>query len=362
MRSQHTSGFPRLLAGLGLSLFVSTYQAGKLVLLRAEGDLLNTHFRAFRKPMGLALRRGRLAMGTELEILEFADVPAVARQLEPAGRHDAAFMPRGSYVTGDVQVHEIGWTGDELCFVNTRFSCLCAPSREYSFIPTWRPRFISALAPEDRCHLNGLAVRDGRPAYATALAESDVQNGWRDHKKTGGILIDIASDEIVLRGLSMPHSPRWHAGRLWLLNSGEGGVGVVDLAAGRYQEVARLPGFTRGLAFHGRYAFIGLSQVRESAVFSGITVADLPLEQRACGVWVLDVTTGQTVAFVQFQDLVQEIFAVEAAPGLRFPDVLSDDKDRIAGSFVLPDEALQAVPPELREPTLTENGVQEHAA
>jgi uncharacterized protein (TIGR03032 family) len=318
------------------------------VLLRTHNDLLNTHFRGFRKPMGLALREGRLAMGTELELLEFANMPAVARQLEPAGQHDAAFLPRGSFVTGDVQVHEIAWTIDGLCFVNTRFSCLCAPSLDYSFVPTWRPPFISALAPQDRCHLNGLAVRDGKPAYATALAESDTPAGWRDHKREGGLLMDIASSEIIVRGLSMPHSPRWHGGRLWVLNSGEGGLGVVDLASGRYQEVARLPGFTRGLSFAGRYAFIGLSQIRESAVFSGIRIAELPLDQRACGVWVVDVSTGQSVAFVQFQDLVQEIFAVEAAPGLRYPDVLSDDRERISGSFVLPDEALQAVPAEMK--------------
>jgi uncharacterized protein (TIGR03032 family) len=136
----------------------------------------------------------------------------------------------------------------------------------------------------------------------------------------------------------------------------------VDLASGRYQEVARLPGFTRGLSFHGRYAFIGLSHVRESAVFSGIAIAELPLEQRSCGVWVVDVTTGQTVAFVQFQELVQEIFAVKAAPGMRFPDVLSDDKERISGSFVLPDEALQAMPPALRAPMPNDRGVVDHAA
>ena len=187
MRSQHTSSFPQLLSALGLSLMVSTYQAGKLALLRATGELLNTHFRTFRKPMGLALREGRLALGTELEVLVFGNVPAVARQLEPAGQHDAAFMPRGSFVTGDVQVHDLAWAGDELCFVNTRFSCLCAPSRDYSFVPTWRPPFISALAPEDRCHLNGLAVRDGQPAFVTALAESDTAAGWREHKRDGGL-------------------------------------------------------------------------------------------------------------------------------------------------------------------------------
>ena len=54
LRSIHTSNFPELLAQLSTSLAVTTYQAGKLVLLRADGDRLNSHFRTLRKPMGLA--------------------------------------------------------------------------------------------------------------------------------------------------------------------------------------------------------------------------------------------------------------------------------------------------------------------
>jgi uncharacterized protein (TIGR03032 family) len=242
----------------------------------------------------------------------------------------------------------MAWIDEELWFVNTRFSCLCTSSPDYSFVPLWRPHFISNLAPDDRCHLNGLALRAGQPAFVTALGESDQPKGWRKGKADGGILIDLASDEIVLRGLAMPHSPRWYAGQLWLLNSGAGSVGVVDLANGRYQEVIRLPGFTRGLDFYDRYAFIGLSQVRESAIFSGIAVADLPLEQRACGVWMLDITTGKTVAFVKFEEAVQEIFAVQVVPGLRFPEVVNDNKDIISGSYVLPDEALELVPAHLK--------------
>jgi uncharacterized protein (TIGR03032 family) len=209
----------------------------------------------------------------------------------------------------------------------------------YSFTPIWRPRFISAIAPEDRCHLNGLGLRDNRPWYATALGESDTRAGWRENKKDGGILIDIQADEIIARGLSMPHSPRWYNGRLWVLNSGFGSFGTIDLATGKYIEVARLPGFTRGLDFYGNLAFIGLSQVRESATFSGIEIADRPLEERCCGMWVVDIQTGQTVGMVKFGDALQEIFAVAVLPRRRAA-VVTENQSLLEDSFVLPDAAL----------------------
>ncbi len=174
-------------------------------------------------------------------------------------------------------------------------------------------------------------------------ARSDRPQGWREHKRDGGILIDISADAIVARGLSMPHSPRWYAGKLWLLNSGVGGIGIIDPQTGHYEEVARLPGFTRGLDFYGRYAFIGLSQVRESAVFSGISIAELPVERRSCGIWVVDISTGQTVAFVRFEDALQEIFAVQVVHGRRFPELVTTERSVVAGAFVLPEAALAEV-------------------
>ena len=276
LRSVHTTNFPALLDQLGISLLVTTYQAGKLVVLRADQDHVNTHFRNLSKPMGLAVAGDRLAVGTLLEIWEFHNVPAVIPKLEPIGRHDACYLPRSSHVTGDVQIHEMAWVGDELWFVNTRFSCLCTRSAIHNFVPRWRPPFVSALTPEDRCHLNGLGLRDGQVRYVTALAKSDQPAGWRANKKDGGILMDVTTNEVLVRGLSMPHSPRWYAGRLWVLESGTGGVGFVDPHSGRYVGFAELPGFTRGLDFCGPLAFIGLSQVRESAVFSGIAIADAP--------------------------------------------------------------------------------------
>jgi uncharacterized protein (TIGR03032 family) len=235
-----------------------------------------------------------------------------------------------------------------LWFVNTRFSCLCTRSPIHSFVPRWRPPFISALAPEDRCHLNGLCMAQGRPAFVTALGTTDTPGGWRADKKSGGVLLDVASGEVVSRGLSMPHSPRWYDGRLWVLESGSGGFGCIDPATGKYEALTTLPGFTRGLSFCGPLAFIGLSQVRESAVFSGIAIAERPLEERCCGVWVVNIHTGQTIAFVKFEDAVQEIFAVQVLPGVRHPDVINDQPRLIADSFVVPDEALDLVPEPLR--------------
>jgi uncharacterized protein (TIGR03032 family) len=342
LRSVHTSSLHAILDHLGVSLWVTTYQAGKLVIARAQSGGVNTHFRNFRKPMGLALDGDRLALGTATEIWEFHNQPAVAQKLEPPECHDACFLPRTAHTTGDVQIHEMAWCQGELWFVNTRFSCLCTRSDQYSFVPRWRPRFISRLAPEDRCHLNGLGLVKGKPRYVTALGETDTPGGWRASKKNGGILLDVAANEVIARGLSMPHSPRWHDSRLWLLESGNGGIGVVDPDTGRYESIAELPGFTRGLDFCGRFAFVGLSQVRESAVFSGLAITDKPAE-RACGVWVLDIVSGRTVAFLKFEDAVQEIFAVQVMPGRRWPELLHDDPKLLADSFVVPDEALAEV-------------------
>ncbi len=348
LRSLHTQNFPALLREMGVSVLVTTYQAGKLVILRDDGDVLNTHFSGFSRPMGLAVQGGRMAIGTSLEIWEYHDLPAVAAKLEPIGKHDACFLPRLSHTTGDIAIHEMAWVGQELVFINTKFSCLCVRDNVHSFRPIWRPKFISAFTPDDRCHLNGLALKDGRINCVTALGQADTPGGWRANKRNGGLLIDVANNEIIATGLSMPHSPRWHEGRLWLLESGTGSIGIVDPASGHYEPVAQLPGFTRGFDIVGPYAFIGLSQVRETAVFSDFPLLER-LEKRSCGVWVVDLRSGALVAWVEFEDALQEIFAVQVLAAKRFPDVINDDRQRIANSYLLPDEALDDVPAELRQ-------------
>jgi uncharacterized protein (TIGR03032 family) len=361
LRAVHTPNFPALLRQLGASLLVTTYQAGKLVMVRDEGDHLNTHFRVFQAPMGMALDGDRLAIGTTIGVSEYVNVPAVAAKLDPPGRHDACYLPRSSHVTGNIQIHEMAWgTGGALWVVNTRFSCLCTLDGSASFAPQWRPPFVTALEPTDRCHLNGLGIVDGRPRYVTALGETDEPAGWRADKANGGIVLDVASGEVITRGLSMPHSPRWYGGRLWVCESGAGTLGFIDTDTGRYTPIAAVPGFTRGLDFAGNMAFVGLSQVRESAVFSGIPITErLAEDERTCGVCAINLRNGQVVALLRFETAVQEVFAVTVLPGRRYPELINDDEKLLENSFVVPDAALADVPASLRgqaEPTLAVPG------
>ncbi|HEX2224967.1 MAG TPA: TIGR03032 family protein, partial [Thermoanaerobaculia bacterium] len=341
-RSVYTTGFPQLLEQLGSSLLVSTYQSGRLIAVRSAGGSLNTHFRAFPSPMGIAVGPEYLALGTQRHVWEYRNQPEVAHKLKPAGQHDACFLPRKSHVTGDIRVHELAFARDGLWIVNTRFSCLSRLDGEHSFVPRWRPPFVTGLSADDRCHLNGLAIVDGQPRYVTALGATDTPQGWRENKAAGGVLIDVPSGETVARGLSMPHSPRWYGGRLWVLESGKGEIGVSDLSTGKVETVAQLPGFTRGLAFAGPYAFVGLSQVRESNIFGGLPLTER-LKEKLCGVWAIDVRTGKTVGFLRFEGLVQEIFDVQLLPGVRYPEIAEPDSDLIAGAFALPQEALAEV-------------------
>ena len=333
--SRHTASFRALLDTLGASLAISTYQAGRLILVRPAADGLNSHFRALATPMGIAYDGTRLAVGTRSEVVVFQNHPALAARLDPPDLHDGCFVARRRHVTGNIRVHDLAWADDGLWVVNTRFSCLATLDDDHSFVPRWQPPFITALAADDRCHLNGLAVVDGHPTYVSVLGISDEANGWREHKAEGGAVLDVDSGAVVAAGLSMPHSPRWHEGRLWILQSGLGTLGVVDVATGTVETVAEVPGFARGLAFAGRYALIGLSKVREH-VFDGLPLTRDRSEPLQCGVWVVDTETGATVAHLAFEGLVQEIFEIALLRGLRYPEVVEPGAPLADSAFVIP--------------------------
>lgn len=330
-----TDSFVALLHELGASLLVSTYQANKLLAVRAGGQGLSTLVRTFDKPMGLAVDGSRLALGTRKEVWILRNAPDIAAQVEPTGMHDACFLPRASHVTGDIGIHEVAWAGDELWIVSTRFSCLATLSPDYSFVPQWRPPFVTALAPEDRCHLNGLAMVDGRPGYVTALGTTDTAGGWRAGKPHGGCIIDVPTGEIVTRGVCMPHSPRWHDSRLWALESGTGGVVLVDPASGKRETVATLPGFTRGLAIAGPYAFVGLSKIRPTSAMDGVPIATRRDELK-CAVAAVDLRRGGVIGCVEFQTAVEEIFDVQLLTGIRFPEVVGFQKETLHHTFIIP--------------------------
>jgi uncharacterized protein (TIGR03032 family) len=327
----YSDRFPSVLEEAGCSLLISTYQAGQLVAVGvADGELVFS-FRGFDRAMGVAVGVDEVAVGGRGQIWSLRDHSELAAEIAPAGRFDRCWLPRSSIVTGAIECHEIAWGkadgGEpELWIVNTLFCCLAGLDPRYSFVPRWRPPFISRLAAQDRCHLNGLAMRDGSPAFVTVLARTDEPGGWRKAGSDSGAVLEVPSGEAVTTGLAMPHSPRWHDGNLFVLNSGMGRLERVDVASGRREAVAALPGYTRGLAFHGGLAFVGLSRIRETATFGGTPIAAYH-DQLKCGVGVIEVSTGNTIATLQFATGVEEIFDVQTVPGTRCPTFTGPPED-----------------------------------
>lgn len=314
---EHSARFVPLLEQLGCSLLVSTYAAGKLVSVGVAGHELSLGFSNFQQAMGVAIGPAGLAVGGPNLIWLLRDAHSLAANIDPAGSYDQAFLTRESFVTGDIHVHEMAWGVDgELWLVNTLFSCLCTLHEDFNFVPRWQPPFVSQLAPQDRCHLNGLAMDHGRPKYVTALGASDEPRGWRASKADGGVLLDVQDGRTVAGGFCMPHSPRVYQGQLYLLDSGRGRLVRVNAQTGEMEQIARYPGYGRGLSFCGQFAFIGMSKARESSVFGGVPICQ-DREAMRCGIVAVDLAAKRAVAYLEFKTGVEELFDVQVIPGVR---------------------------------------------
>jgi uncharacterized protein (TIGR03032 family) len=335
-----SAGFQAWFSQAGGSLGVTTYQAGKVAMIGWDGRQVTLLMREFDKPLGLAVEGARLALATRYDIWVLSNAPLLAHDYleDQPGRYDALYLPRATFHTGDLHTHDLVFQGDELLLVNTRFSCLARLSQDDSFTPVWRPKFVSDLVPEDRCHLNGVALREGRPKYVTALGATDTPGGWRANKAGGGVLIDVEADEIVAAEMSMPHSPRWYDDRLWALNSGTGELVVVDPSTGQWTVVCGLPGYLRGLCFAGPYALVGLSKIREKHIFGG-----LPIQERydrlSCGVAVVDVRSGTALGMFEFTSGCEELYDVQFLPGVRRPMILNLEKPAVRQAMTNPESS-----------------------
>lgn len=319
------------------SLAFTTYQAGKLFLIGLKQDgRLSVFERTFNRCMGLIVEDNTLYMSSLYQLWRFENL------LQPGGLYqdyDRLFVPQVSWVTGDLDIHDLVITANkELQFVNTLFSCVSKVSEQYSFEPVWVPNFISKLAAEDRCHLNGLAARDGKARYASAISRSDITEGWRDRRRDGGIVIDIDSNEVVCDGLSMPHSVRWYRDTLYVLNSGAGYFGKIDTDTGKFEAICFCPGYARGLNFIGNFALIGLSKSRNKS-FTGLSLDD-ELKKRdgqsRCGIIVVDLRSGDIVHSLNIEGVVDEIYDVVALPGVSRPSAIGTVSDEIRRIISIP--------------------------
>jgi uncharacterized protein (TIGR03032 family) len=325
---EHSRNLPQLLESLGLSVVISTYQAGRVVTLGSQQGQLQVAFSHFDQAMGLCRTPSGIVVGSRDAIWTMPANREIAGHLEPVGTHDIAFLARQAHWSGPVMGHDLAWCGGKLWLVNTLFNGLCTIEMPWSFVPQWRPPFISAWEAGDRCHLNGLAIKEDAsgPAFVTALGETDTVAGWRENKANGGCLIDVASGTTVLKGLSMPHSPRIYKDQLYLLNSGYGDLMRVRPDLQQLETVTRVPGFTRGLDCFGGYAFVGMSQIRETAVFGGLPIQEKDTELK-CGLAVVNLATSAVEAMFWFHSGVEEVFAVTVLPGWKNPVLIGPDRD-----------------------------------
>lgn len=321
-------GLAAWLAASGGSLAFSTYQTGRLFFLGSHPDgSLHAQERVVGTAMGLAVDQDKLWIGNREQIWRFSNTGAD----EIGGQHyDAIYMPRRCYMIGNSNTHDVladvHFQGRhyEFLYANTQFSCVAAPDEHYTFRPVWVPEFISVLAPEDRCHLNGICAVDGELAYATICGRYDTPLGWKGVKSHGGFVVDMRSNEVVCTGLSMPHSPRWHDGRLWLINSGEAQLGYVDFERKAFVPVAMCQGFARGIAFVGEHAVVALSRLRphKNGLVGQVNLAKRLESQgyyQRCGLLVFNLRTGRLDHWLTIEGQVTETYDVVFLAGIRKP-------------------------------------------
>ncbi len=334
----YSSNVPELLQGLNCSLAVSTYQTGKVVLFSPkDSDTLTQLPRNFVRPMGMALKNNTLAIALKSQVIITTNSPGLAKNypVKP-NTYDALFVPRSSFYTGPLDIHDLVWTDKGLIGVNTLFSCLVSLSHTQSFLPVWKPNFISDLQPEDRCHLNGLALKDEKPKYVTALGSGNERLSWKEGMLSSGILMDVESNEIIIGNLPSPHSPRHYDDGLYMLLSATGQLVKVDTERGTYDEITKINGFLRGMDRIGDYLFVAMSKLRESSsIFQQAPISE---NSNYCGISIIYIPSGKQVGYIIYQNTVDELFDLTVLPRMQRPNLLNIEKGVQDTSIVTKDK------------------------
>lgn len=332
--SIHSDNLPRLLQALDISIALTSYQSNRLMLVRSNAEKIDILFQDVPRPMGLAISAERMVVGSWAQILDYRRFDAAIANTPDADCVDACFVPRGSLVTGNINVHDIAWGDSELWVVNSMFSCLATLSPDYNFVPRWLPPFIDRLTPDDSCHLNGMAMRDGKPAFVTTFCRTGQSEAWRAFKGDGTV-IGVASKQVIVDNLLMPHSPRWIAGWLYFCESGYGRVWRCRDDGREMTLIAELPGFTRGIDHVGSLLFIGVSKARSSEGAPRLPLRDQHPET-VCGFWVLDLTTLEEVGWLLFTGSVSQIYDLVLMHGMTFPHVMEWQDDALGDVYCFP--------------------------
>lgn len=363
--SRYSSNFPQILASLNISLALTSYQSQRLILVRAVDGELDTNLKIFPRPMGVYADHERITLGTMHEVIDFKrsddtlgaiksgklDSPEYLprklqeqdprkaesfqktrnQQIDAAKRSDALFCQRAALTTGKINIHDIAWGHEGLWVVNSTFSCLSTLSPDCSFVARWRPFFITEYAAEDRCHLNGMAMLDGAPRYVTTFNQENRQDSWHNNVVLDGTLMDVRSNQILLDGLLMPHSPRCYRGLVYFCESGRGEVKVFDPVTGKATVLCQLPGFTRGMTFMGDLMLVGTSRLRVTERQTQMPLEkELGAENSQSGIWLLNPLSGEILGNIIFEGDVEQIYDIAVIHNACIPELVQSH-DVLAG-------------------------------
>ena len=320
---------PELLTKLNCSLAVSTYQAGKIIFLSPKDeDTLIQLPRTFNKPMGIALHphKDKIAIATKDEVIVLTNSAELAHHYPKSpNKYDGMYMPRLTYHTAGLDLHDVHFGqlngSDTLFAVNTLFSCIVSLDDENSFTPYWQPPQIENLTSIDACHLNGLAMVDGKPKYATSFNQGNTPSSWRENITQTGVLYDVTTNEVIMDNLAMPHSPKMINGELYLLQSATGELTKVNPTNKSAEPIYSFKGFVRGMAHYQDYLFVGLSKLRKNSS----TFAQLPFaaDAQEAGITIIHLPTRSLVGKISYQASVDEIYEIQILAGKRRPNILN---------------------------------------
>jgi uncharacterized protein (TIGR03032 family) len=332
--SLHSDNLPALLQELNISLALTSFRSDRIMLVRSEVSAIDVLYQEIPRPMGLAVSHDRLVLGSWAQVLDYRRQDELGARIDPQGLVDACFVPRGSLVTGAINIHDIAWGDEGLWVVNSTFSCLATLSPDYNFVPRWKPHFIDKLTPDDSCHLNGMAMRDGRPAFITTFCRDDRPSAWRDFKASGTVM-SVNENRVVVDQLLMPHSPRWIDGWLYFCESGHGRIWRCREDGSERTLVAELPGYTRGLDHIGSLLFVGLSRPRDSVGAPRLPLLDR-IDVSTSGFWVIDLERLEEVAWLAFPEQVHQIYDVAILHGMKFPHLVEWSNEQLKDCYSYP--------------------------
>ena len=353
-----TDNFAKILEALNISLAVTSYQSRRLILIRSDGENIDTNLKEFGRPMGIYADENRITLGTYNQVVEFKRSDAILEDIKQGSldktenfsrkvlekdneameelrqhrtkeiadikKADSLYLHRASITTGMINIHDIGWGDEGLWVVNSTFSCLSTLSPDSSFIARWKPKFISELVPEDRCHLNGMAMLNGKPKYVTTFNMEDSRDSWSKGRIDYGTLIDVDSHEILMEGMIMPHSPKVYKDEVYVCESGLGVVWKYNPKTKEKTRVVKLQGFTRGLYFYGGLMFVGTSQIRASQIKNPIPLSK-EYDETYAGIWIVNLEDNSVIAHIKFDGDIDQIYDVAIIPDSTMPELIDVD-------------------------------------